>query len=290
MLLTIFTPTYNRSYTLPVLYESLVTQSCLDFEWLIIDDGSTDDTKRLIDSWILQNKIKITYFYKVNEGMHSAHNKAFELITTDFNMCIDSDDFVAKDAIEKIYINIKNLPKHCAGIIGLDADKNGSIIGTKIPEHLEYIKLNELYSLHKVKGDKKMVYRTEIVKLYPSYPVFNGERFVPLDYLFLLIDQDYDLKVVNEIFCVVEYLDDGSTNNIYKQYRINPNGFAFSRVSRINLAKTFNERFKNAIHLVSSSIFSKRYSWIFSSKKNVLVFMAIPFGIALNLFIRYKTK
>ncbi|MFA9189954.1 glycosyltransferase family A protein [Flavobacterium sp. FZUC8N2.13] len=288
--LTVFTPSYNRAYLLPQLYSSLCNQSSQDFIWLIVDDGSTDNSQELIKGWMTEDKIQIQYVYQENQGMHGAHNAAYANIKSEFNVCIDSDDFMPDNAVEIILRECENLDEKYAGILGLDANKNGEIIGTGIPESLTAVKLNELYSLHKIKGDKKIVYRTEIVKKYPKYPLYEKERFVPLDYLYLLIDQDYHLKPVNKILCIVEYQADGSSMNIFKQYRNHPNGFAFSRVSRIKYAKTFEERFKNAIHLVSSSFFANKLSWLFKSDKPLLVFTAVPFGILLNVYIRYKTK
>jgi len=193
-------------------------------------------------------------------------------------------------AVETILKHLANLPPTCYGIVGLDANKDGTIIGTPIPTNLDYVTLNELYTLHGVTGDKKLVLRTEMVKSYPPYPTFPNERFVPLGHLYLLMDQDYSLKAVNEVFCIVEYQEDGSTKNILKQYKNNPNGFAFSRVSRINYGKNFKERFKNAIHLVSSSIFARNPKWLFRSDKPLLVLAALPLGCLLNLYIRYKLK
>ena len=288
--ITVFTPSYNRAYLLPQLYESLCRQSNQDFIWLIIDDGSTDHTQALVKSWQRENKIQIEYIFQENQGMHGAHNTAYANIKTEFNVCIDSDDFMPDDAVQIILQNCKNLDAKFAGILGLDADKYGKIIGTIIPENLQAIKLNELYALHAVKGDKKIVYRTEVVKKYPKYPLYTNERFVPLDYLYLLIDQDYFLKPVNKVLCIVEYQLDGSSMNILKQYRKHPNGFAFSRISRIHYGKTIKERFKNAIHLVSSALFAKDFSWLMKTDKPLLVFMAVPFGILLHLYIRLKTR
>lgn len=288
--LTVFTPTFNRAYCLQKVYDSLCRQTNKDFIWLVIDDGSSDNTNELVMSWQNENKIDIQYCFKSNGGMHTAHNKAYELIKTPFNVCIDSDDFMPDNAVEIILNTVENLDSSFAGIVGLDADFKGNIIGTKIPDYLNKVKLNELYSIHGVKGDKKIVYKTDVVKKYPKYPTYSNEKFVPLDYLYLLIDQDYFLKPFNEILCLVEYQQDGSTKNILKQYKKNPNGFAFSRISRIQYGKTFKERFKNAIHLVSSAIFAQNYKWLIKSDKIILVIFAIPFGILLNVYIRYKIK
>ncbi|GAA3641554.1 glycosyltransferase family 2 protein [Flavivirga jejuensis] len=290
--ITVFTPTYNRAYCLHKCYESLIAQSNQDFVWLIIDDGSTDDTQGLVESWIKENKIDIQYHFQENLGMHGGHNAAYRLIETTLNVCIDSDDCMAEEAIEKIlnaWDRIKDKPNF-AGLVGLDADESGAIIGTKIPETIKETTLYELYNTHKVLGDKKLVYRTEVVKKYPPYPIYEGERFVPLGYLYQLIDQDYKLLPVNDVFCVVEYMEDGSSMNMLKQYRRHPKGFAFSRKSRMRLAKNFKDKFKNAIHYVSSSMFTKNGAFLKESPKKITTFFAIPFGIALNFYIRYKTK
>lgn len=288
--LTVFTPTYNRAYLLPQLYASLRRQTSQDFVWLIVDDGSTDDTVSLINSWKEEGILVIEYVFQENQGMHGAHNTAYKHCTTEFNVCIDSDDYMPDNGVASILSHLKDLDDSFVGLIGLDADKStGQVIGSKIPDHLVRVKINELYSMYGVRGDKKLVYRTSVVKKYPPYPLYKNERFVPLDYLYLLIDQDYDLKPVNEVFCIVEYQQDGSTKNILKQYRRHPNGFAFSRVSRIKYGKTLKERFKNAVHLVSSSIFAKDISWLGKAKSPLIVLVAVPFGVLLNIYIRIKT-
>jgi len=291
-LLTVFTPTYNRAYCLHQCYESLLKQTNQDFIWLIIDDGSTDSTEVLVESWIKQNKIQIQYHYQDNQGMHGAHNAAYRLIETELNVCIDSDDFMPDNAVQIILNNwnlIKSKPKF-AGLLGLDANKQGSIIGSKIPEILKETTLSELYEMYKVKGDKKLVLRTDIVKKYPPYPIFKGERFVPLHYLYLLIDQDYLLFPVNEVLCIVEYMPDGSSLNILKQYRRHPKGFAFSRIYEMKYSKTLKKKYIKAIHYVSSSLLAKNLAFIKESPKRMLTILAIPPGIVLYSYILLKTK
>ncbi|MCH8546913.1 MAG: glycosyltransferase family 2 protein [Cryomorphaceae bacterium] len=287
--LTVFTPTYNRAYCLPQLYHSLCAQTDKNFTWLVIDDGSTDETKKLIESWVQDGQIFIQYCYKENGGMHTGHNKAYELVETRFNVCIDSDDYMPMDAVEIILEQIIDIPDDCYGLVGLDGAPNGSLIGTAFPDDLEYAKLSDVYTVYGVKGDKKLVLKTELVKQFPPYPTFEYERFVPLGILYLMMDQQYKLKLINQVLCVVEYQEDGSTKNILKQYRRHPNGFAYSRVITINLSKNMKEQIKNAIHLVSSAIFAKNIKWLFKSRRTLLVLIVIPIGLLLNMFIRYKT-
>uniref|UniRef100_UPI0040487AFA glycosyltransferase family 2 protein n=1 Tax=Mariniflexile sp. TaxID=1979402 RepID=UPI0040487AFA len=291
-ILTIFTPTFNRAYCLDQCYKSLTKQSNKDFIWLIIDDGSTDNTKEVVDFWMKEKKIDIIYHFQENQGMHGAHNAAYNLINTELNVCIDSDDFMPINAVQDILIHwqlIKNKP-HYAGLVGLDADKQGATIGTKIPDNVKKTTLTELYQVHKVKGDKKLVYRTEVVKQYPPYPIFKEERFVPLGYLYQLIDQDYKLFPVNKVFCIVEYMPDGSSLNMLKQYRRHPKGFAFSRITEMKYSKTFMERYKKAIHYVSSSLLAKNARFIKESPKPFLTGLAIPLGIVLYVYILLNTK
>ena len=134
-ILTIFTPTYNRAHTLPRTYESLCRQNCKNFIWLIVDDGSADKTAELVRDWQSRdNGFEIQYIYKENGGMHTAHNAAYANIHTELNTCIDSDDMLAVGAVEKIlrkWAEIKD--KGYAGIVGLDADFEGKIIGKDFP-------------------------------------------------------------------------------------------------------------------------------------------------------------
>ena len=288
--LTVFTPTFNRAYCLHQVYESLLKQTNPNFIWMIIDDGSIDATKDLVAHWIESNLIEIIYIFQQNQGMHGAHNTAYANITTTYNVCIDSDDYLTIDAVGIILEQIIDLDtSKFAGLLALDADKFGVIIGTKIPDFLRAVKLHELYIQYKMKGDKKIVLKTDIANKFPPYPLFKNERFVPLDYKYLMINQTYYFKPVNSVFCVVEYQSDGSTMNIFKQYRKNPKGFAFSRISRINYVPSINNKIRNSIHLVSSIIFSKDSSDLFKTKYTIIVLMCIPFGVLLNLYIRFKT-
>ena len=288
--LTVFTPTFNRAFCLGQCYNSLINQTSKDFKWLIIDDGSTDNTKELVSTWIHENKIEIQYQYQANQGMHGAHNTAYELIDTELNVCIDSDDYMPDNAVKLIldfWVQFGN--DTVAGIVGLDGNKQGEIIGTPFPNDVKNATLINLYEKHKVTGDKKLVLRTEIVNKYPPYPLFKGERFVPLGYKYLLIDQDYTLLTLNEILCTVEYLPDGSSLNILKQYKKNPKGFAFSRIAEMQFGPTFLFRFKKAIHYVCNSLMAKNFQFLKQSPKKLLTLAALPLGIVLYFYINFKT-
>ncbi|MCD7033140.1 glycosyltransferase family 2 protein [Metabacillus sp. GX 13764] len=290
-LLTIFTPTYNRAYTLHLGYESLKKQTYKDFIWLIIDDGSEDETRDLVNSWMKEDLIKIRYHYQENQGMHGAHNTAYQLIDTELNVCIDSDDYMPNNAVEKIIETWeKNKHLNIAGIVGLDANPDGNIIGTKMPDHLKCETLSNLYSKHRVKGDKKLVLRTDLTKKVPPYPIFPGEKYCPLSYKYILIDQECPLLLLNEVLCYVEYLEDGSSMNMISQYKKNPRGFSFFRKTAIKYAPTLKDSLREAAHYVSSSLLSKNYDFLKESPKKVTTFLAIPVGILLYLYINNTKK
>lgn len=291
VILTIFTPAYNRAHTLPRTYESLCKQSCKEFVWLIVDDGSTDNTAEIVHDWQSKdNGFEIQYIYKENGGMHTAHNTAYENITTELNVCIDSDDMMAVDAVQKILSKWEEVKDGgYAGIIGLDADFDGNIIGKGFPNDLTETSVIDYYTKGGA-GDKKMVYRTDIINKYPPYPVFEGEKYVSLAYKYRLIDQDYKLAVLDEVLCNVEYQADGSSNNMLHQYIKNPRGFAFWRKVCMEYPESPKRMFLECVHYVSSSIISRNKHFISESPKKMMTVLAIPFGVALTMYIRQKTK
>ncbi|MFD9627207.1 glycosyltransferase family 2 protein [Peribacillus muralis] len=289
--LTVFTPTYNRAYCLETCYRSLVSQDNQDFTWLIIDDGSTDHTKEMVQEWIQEKKIAITYFHQDNLGMHGAHNTAYKLIETELNVCIDSDDYMAEGAVENI---VSFWEKHgndnVSGIAALDATIDHQIIGSRLPEAIHSSTLFDLYYKHGVTGDKKLVYRTELTKLYP-YPLFKNEKYVGLAYKYYMLDKQYDLLLMNEVLCHVEYLPDGSSLNMYKQYLKNPRGFSFYRKELMMLpfgGKIY--KYKQAIHYVSSNLLMKNPKLFIETPKKGLTVLAFPLGFLLYAFIISKTR
>ncbi|OBR62907.1 glycosyltransferase [Paenibacillus oryzae] len=284
--LTVFTPTYNRAYTLHLCYESLKRQTSRDFVWLIVDDGSTDNTKELVEKWMRENAVPITYVYQDNQGMHGAHNKAYEHVNTELNVCIDSDDYMTDDAVEKI---ISFWRRHggeqYAGIIALDAFPDGEVIGTRLPVELGSSPQTDLFVRHGVRGDKKLIYRTDIITATPPYPLFSGEKYCPLSYKYILVDQQLPVLIMDEVVCIVEYRQDGSSMNIINQYKRNPQGFSFFRKTAMQYAPTLKDKLREASHYVSSSLMLRNRSFLAQSPCKWATLLAIPSGILLYLFI-----
>lgn len=307
--LTVFTPAYNRAHTLKRTYESLCRQSSKDFQWLIVDDGSIDNTRDSVKSWMIDINesskkitgfckqcpwLKITYIYQINRGMHSAHNTAYANIDTELNICIDSDDFMPDDAVEKIVDFWARQPKEVkdthAGIIGLDVNmKSGKVIGECFPESLMSTTLSGYYFAGH-RGDKKLVYRTDIIKSTPEYPIFEGERYVGLNYKYRLIDERYKLLVLNEPLVIVDYQEDGSSSSMFRLYWNNPRGWSFYRKFEMTHSDSLKRKFKVCIHYVSSSIISKNKRFISESPCKLLTILAIPFGCLLYKKIKQNVK
>ena len=164
--------------------------------------------------------------------------------------------------------------------------REGEIIGTRMPDDIKTTTLSELYGKHEVKGDKKLVYRTELTRNTPPYPLFPGEKYCPLSYKYILIDQQFPLLVMNEILCHVEYLADGSSMNMIKQYKKNPRGFSFFRKVAMKYAPTYKERLRESIHYVSSNMMIKNRRYLSESPNKWTTLLATPFGIALYLYIQ----
>lgn len=285
--LTIFTPAYNRAHLLHRLYESLKNQTCQDFCWLIVDDGSTDGTAHLISTFKTENMVQIHYLFQENQGMHGAHNTAYANMVTELNTCIDSDDFIPTNAVEEIlekWQSVEN-KKQYSGLVGLDADLSGNLLGTKF--RTETTTLEDFY-LQGGRGDKKLVYRTKIMQQYPPYPLFPGEKYVGLGYKYQLADQDFELITLNEILVLVDYQPGGSSNNMFRQYFNNPRGFAFIRKQGMVLSKSGMKRFTDAVHYVSSSLLTSNSKFLAESPRKFLTIAALPFGILLYFVVVMK--
>lgn len=290
--LTVFTTTFNRAYSLPDLYHSLCRQTSKDFLWLIIDDGSTDETRNIVQQWITEAVIDIEYWFKKNGGMHTGHNLAYDNIKTELNVCIDSDDQMTDNAVELINrFWSANKNDQYAGILGLDIYKNGQIVSSrKFPENVKVGKYSELRGRYGMVGDIKFVYRTEVIRAYMPYPVFEGEIFTPLGYKYLLVDDDYDMLFLNEPLCVVDYRPDGNSHNLIKQYFRNPQGFLEERKVRMEKSFSFRERFENTVHFIASQLILKKFKFWSESTNKLLTIFSLPFGFIYFLFLNYKLK
>lgn len=293
--LTVFTPTYNRAKLLERCYKGMCRQTDKNFIWMIIDDGSSDDTKELVDEWKAEQKdFVIEYYYKENGGLHTAYNEAISHINTELCVCIDSDDFMPDDAVETILdFWLKNGSEKYAGIVGLDFDLNGQVIGDLLPEQ-KSVNLIDLLTgkYHLVNGDRTNVVRTELYRKYAPMKIFPGEKNFNPHYMHLQISQEYDFLVLNKNLRYVEYQSQGMSNSMLMQYHNSPNSFAEIRKLYLSFADiTFGFKLRHSIHLVSSCILAGKIDRaIKESPCKSVTFLAFPLGMLLALYIKIKTQ
>ena len=239
--ITIFTPSFNRAHLLPRLYESLVAQTSKDFIWLIVDDGSDDGTDTLAAEWVRRSLIEVKYVRKENGGMHTAHNLAYDLVQTELSVCIDSDDMMPQTAVENILAHwqIARRNGRLAGMLGVCRAPNGEVIGTKFPKSASAMTLSDVYHKANVRGDKKIVLRSDVVAEFPRYPVYPGERLVPLSTLYSQICSRFELLCLNETWAIVEYQESGSSATVARQYFESPMGFRYQALFDLKHGPTF---------------------------------------------------
>lgn len=212
--ITILTPTYNRENVIKNLYYSLIDQTVKDFQWIIIDDGSQDDTYKLIHSWIDESRLDILYLCKDNGGKHSALNYAHQFINGELVIIVDSDDYLLDNAIETVLKDWK-LYKTNKTICGLSYQR-GKVSGELISAHYseEYLisdhiscRINGTFG-----GDRCEVLRTDILKEFP-FPEYSGEKFMSEGWLWMHIAYQYKTVYINKVIYVCEYLEDGLTKS-----------------------------------------------------------------------------
>ena len=289
--ITVFTPTYNRAHLLHQLYESLLGQSNQNFKWLIIDDGSTDNTKDVVDGFIKDNKIEIKYVYKENGGLHTGYNTAIEYLDTELSVCIDSDDWMPDDAIELILaVWNQNKSDDIAGLIGLDYTAEGELIGDHLPNGSKINPIDLLASKNN-RGDKKYVVRTDLYRQVAPMPVFEGEKNFNPHYMILKLSAKYSFLAVDAPLCIVDYQPDGMTANQFKQYVDSPNSYAELRRVIMSLPNVQTKYLlKTVIHYCSSSQISKNRHYIKESPRKVLTVLCTPAGWMLTAYIKRKVK
>lgn len=227
MFCTIFTPTYNRGYIIQNLYNSLKKQTYTNFEWIIVDDGSSDDTEKIVKKWIsAKNAFPIRYYKKNNGGKHTAINYGIEFAQGKLFFIVDSDDYLTPDAIETLYNCEKTISKlkKYAGISCCKSYKNGNIIGT-FPGS-DYIDATNLErKKYNLLGDKAEAYYTKVIKKY-KFPEYKGEKFISECIVWNKIAYDgFKIRWFPNKIYICDYIEDGLTNNIDKIIENSPQGY-----------------------------------------------------------------
>lgn len=282
--LTIFTPTYNRENLLNKLYNNLLEQSDKDFEWLIVDDGSSDKTKDLIKSFIQECKLDIKYIYKNNGGKHTALNLGVENAKYDFFFCVDSDDTISNDCVKKIK-NICNIIRDKEDVIGIIAYKENLKNKNSVKMiNKTYIRLSELYAKHDYKGETALIYKTKKLIENP-FPIIQGERFIPETWQYDRLDKIGKCYFLQEVVYYYEYLEDGYTNNYINLIKQNIIGYELFCIQRMNIGIYLKSRLKGAaFYNLCQTIKKTKKTYFFQKHWLMLIITYFP------ALIYYKKK
>ena len=265
MKISVLTATYNRANLLPRLYESIVNniKDNIDVEWIIIDDGSKDNTKETVENFIKENKIVIKYFFQENQGKMQAINNVIQYAQGDLLIECDSDDYFTNNAfksIEKAYNENKNNNNKYYALCFLKYNQNKENMGKNFQN--KFTTMFDLYFKQGENGEKALVFNTEIRKQY-KYELENKEKFVTEARMFHKMDEKYNIICINEPIMICEYQTEGYTKNIKKQFVENPYGY-FNYFREILQKDMRGVLFKKRLYVIKHYIL---FSTLTSQKK-----------------------
>ncbi len=279
MFLSVITPSYNRADTLRRVYDSLVAQTDKDFEWIVVDDGSADNTAELVQTFIEEQIINISYYHKENGGKPSAHNLGVEKAKGELCVCLDSDDAFSPDAVEVIKQTWQNKTEEA--VIGILA-KRGNFtdhapICSHWPKDLKTCKMMALQEEYGFSGDTALFFRTEMMQKH-YFKIFAGEKFVPEDALYAELDEIGPMLLLDKVVYYCEYLPGGLTSDYRNLLRRNPMGTSYCYYCRMLRSDSVKMKLKNAIiSQAYLSLSGKKAAYERNSGKLYLL-MAKPFA------------
>lgn len=289
--LTILTATYNRAHLLPDLYQSLCQQTCKDFVWVVVDDGSQDGTSNLVNEWMKQdNGFRIELYTQSNGGKDRAVNNGVSHITTPYTMIMDSDDYLTDDAVGfllKALAGISGL-KALAGISGLRGESEVKALNRMEGEWVDASNL-ERKALG-IDRDCCEVYRTDLLRSHP-FEVWEGEKFTPEEVVWnQLALEGYKLRWFNKVTCIVRYQAGGLTLDSWGLFKKNPMGYAMMFNHRLLYSHSFRERINNILQFICCCFVGGNLKYISHSNNNLLTYLLLPLGIALGVRRKKQLK
>ena len=286
-LFTVFTPTYNRAHTLSRVYQSLLTQTFTDFEWLVVDDGSTDNTSELVSGFISEGRISIRYFQQPNGGKHVAFNHGVFEARGELFLPFDSDDSCVPTALERFRAHWLEIPEleriRFSGVTCLCKDENGEFVGGMLPAPILDGHPYDVNSRYHLKGEKWGFHCTAILKQHP-FPTFEGERFVPESLIWNRIGKSYKIRFINEALRYYFNSSDSLSSSIVKIRQSSPNSTFLYYYEALQLPIRFVDRVRAAANLWRFSLHSQKWSSIIPTPQ-ILIFLIAGFlpGIALAI-------
>jgi len=257
---TVFTPTFNRAHTLHKVYDSLRAQTFKDFEWLIVDDGSTDNTKRLIDKWRSEAEFPIRYVYQENRGKHVAFNRGVKDAKGELFLTFDSDDACVSDALKEFKYYWDSIPlenrEDCSGITALCQDERGNVVGKGFSADVVDAGPINMNFRHRFHGEKWGFHRTEILRQHP-FPEIAGEKFIAEGVVWNRIGLNYKIRFINKKLRIFEYQADGLTASLQKIRVKNPLGARLYYKEFISLPLPIRRKIRSIINYIRFSFHAK---------------------------------
>ena len=283
---TVFTPTYNRGYIIRRLIDSMLNQTVSAFSWLVIDDGSDDDTEAIFKKFSTE-KIPFDFKYmKIeNGGKQRAINLAVSIIDTEYIFIVDSDDYLVPNAMEKVikWINDEDIGVDFAGVSGVKSTDGLTPIGNKtICFDTGFVDATNLErKKYNLELDMAEIYKTDILRNY-QFKIYKNESFVPEATVWDQIALDgYKLRWHQDIIYICEYLEDGLTNNSWKLLKNNPIGYA--RLFNLQLKTNETSKWKACMQMVCCLILAHKWMYIFKSNDPVKALLCTPLATILSL-------
>jgi glycosyltransferase involved in cell wall biosynthesis len=292
---TVFTPIFNRAHTLHKVYDSLRAQTFKDFEWLIVDDGSTDDTKVLIDKWRSAAKFPIRYIYQENRGKHVAFNRGVKQAKGELFLTLDSDDACVPEALREFKYHWDSIPPErregFSGVSALCQDEHGNLVGKEFPSDVvdsSPIVMNFKYNIY---GDKWGFHRTEVLRRYPI-PEIAGEKFIPEGVIWNRIGLKYKVRFINEKLEIVEYQRDGLSASSAMLRVKNPLGSMLYYKEFIVLPLPIRKKIESIINYIRFSFHAQTplRQIIFEGELKALVAVLLVFGWILFRIDTFKLR
>lgn len=283
-MITVFTPAYNRAGTLPRLYESLLAQTCTDFEWLIIDDGSTDATGQVAEGFTGEGKFPVRYIRKENGGKHTAHNLALKEARGALFWCVDSDDLVAPEAIGSILAAAKGL-KSNVGICSYKTDMEGNLLGGPFPADVKQCSFLALSQSYGCGGEFALTFFTEFARKYP-FPVFEGERFVTESVIYDRMEREWEVLLLGQVTNICEYQAEGYSNNLNRVMKNNPAGYCLYFMQRIDFGRSLPQRILCAGKYWCFRWVAGKKAPGYSGKHRLLTGLCVPVGVVFRIYYK----
>lgn len=285
-MLTIFTPTYNRAATLPRLYESLLSQSVTDFEWLIVDDGSTDETKELVTGFTGEGRFPVRYHCKENGGKHTAYNLGLELARGAYFFCVDSDDLLAPEAVAHIQQTLPRLDEN-QGIVGYKQDLTGKRLSDEFPGDLEKCHFHRLSTEHGCGGEFSLVFPTALAKEFP-FPVFEGERFVTESVVYDRISPRCPMLLLPAVLTLCEYQQEGYSSDANGVMARNPAGYCLYFMQRIDIQPSRKGKLVSAGKYWCFRFISGNKKLSYQGKHRMICAAGWPVGLLFRIYYKIR--